>query len=65
MCLFWKEMSKQPSRAGKDTKKSKEVKGKPVSSEKLPTALFEIVPGKFNETDWYFINSKNDNTLEK
>ena len=44
-------MSKAPSRTGKATKTVKETK-KPTASEKQPAALFEIVPGKFNENDW-------------
>ncbi len=46
-------MSKQPSRAGKAKPGAKDTKGKPNQSEKQLSSLFEIVPGKFNENDWY------------
>jgi hypothetical protein len=45
-------MNKPPTRAGR-TKASKDVKGKSALAEKQPTTLLEIVPGKFNENDWY------------
>ncbi len=48
-------MSKQPSRAGKAKPGAKDTKGKPNPSEKQLSSLFEIVPGKFNENDWYEI----------
>jgi hypothetical protein len=48
-------MSKQPSRAGKAKPGAKDTKGKPNQSEKQLSSLFEIVPGKFNENDWYEI----------
>jgi hypothetical protein len=40
------------SKAGK-TKPMKETKGKTLATEKQPATLVEIVPGKFNENDWY------------
>ena len=43
-------MSKAAPKA--KAKPSKDTKGKNPSTEKQPTTLLEIVPGKFNENDW-------------
>jgi hypothetical protein len=45
-------MSKQQSRNSK-TKPGKETTKKPTIADKLQASLLEIVPGKFNENDWY------------
>lgn len=45
-------MSKVPPKAKATGKGAKDTKGKAASTEKQPTTLFEIVPGKFNENDW-------------
>jgi Fe-S cluster biosynthesis and repair protein YggX len=44
-------MNKPPTRASR-VKPSRDPKGKTALAEKQPTSLLEIVPGKFNESDW-------------
>lgn len=55
-------MSNKTSTTKGKTKPAKETKGKTLAAEKQPTALVEIVPGKFNENDWYE-SSTHDHVL--
>jgi hypothetical protein len=45
-------MSNKAAPKAAKTKVVKEVKSKTSTTEKQPTTVFEIVPGKFNENDW-------------
>ncbi len=44
--------NKAAPKAAKSKVVKEDKKGKTSSTEKQPTAIFEIVPGKFNENDW-------------